>query len=156
MCDFVNTSVAHKYSLLLIDNKEFPLEECEERLVIDQDYCEFWLEKETEMCYYKTDEFMQQSGRIDSQIGKNLEFEVWEQCKFRGYWNRSLSDKAAEFVWEQCKFRGYWNREFHQSYRNRVWEQCKFRGYWNLHVVYINNFLFESSVNSEGIETFVL
>ena len=41
VCDFVNTSVAHKYSLLLIDNKEFPLEECEERLVIDQDYCEF-------------------------------------------------------------------------------------------------------------------
>ena len=27
------------------------------------------------MCYYKTDEFMQQSGRIDSQIGKNLRFE---------------------------------------------------------------------------------
>lgn len=41
VCDFVNTSVTHKYSLLLIDNKEFPLEECEERLVIDQDYCEF-------------------------------------------------------------------------------------------------------------------
>ena len=39
------------------------------------------------MCYYKTDEFMQQSGRIDSQIGKKLKFEVWEQCKFRGYWN---------------------------------------------------------------------
>ena len=29
-----------------------------------------------EMCYYKTDEFMQRSGRIDSQIGKKLEFEV--------------------------------------------------------------------------------
>ena len=41
VCNFVNTSVTHKYSLLLIDNKEFPLEECEERLVIDQDYCEF-------------------------------------------------------------------------------------------------------------------
>ena len=41
VCDFVNTSIAHKYSLLLIDNKEFPIEECEERLVIDQDYCEF-------------------------------------------------------------------------------------------------------------------
>lgn len=29
-----------------------------------------------EMCYYKTDGFMQQSGRIDSQIDKKLEFEV--------------------------------------------------------------------------------
>ena len=63
------------------------------------------------MCYYKTDEFMQQSGRIDSQIGKNLKFEVWEQCKFRGYWNRRKERKP-------------WVR-------------------------------FESSVNSEGIETIV-
>ena len=45
------------------------------------------------MCYYKTDEFMQQSGRIDSQIGKNLRFESsvnsegieTEELKERGY-----------------------------------------------------------------------
>ena len=50
------------------------------------------------MCYYKTDEFMQQSGRIDSQIGKNLKFEVWEQCKFRGYWNTfDFSEHVIEF-----------------------------------------------------------
>lgn len=36
---------------------------------------------------------MQQSGRVDSQIGKNLEFEVDEQCKFRGY--ETPADRAT-------------------------------------------------------------
>ena len=36
------------------------------------------------MCYYKTDEFMQQSGRIDSQIGKKLKFEFESSVNSEG------------------------------------------------------------------------
>ncbi len=35
-----------------------------------------------------------------------------------------------------------------------VWEQCKFRGYWNQKWVIRFRSKFESSVNSEGIETY--
>ena len=56
-------------------------------------------------------------------------------------------------VWEQCKFRGYWNIEVLNSDVLGVWEQCKFRGYWNFKEHYNVYDLFESSVNSEGIET---
>ena len=34
-----------------------------------------------------------------------------------------------------------------------VWEQCKFRGYWNNPFCVRDENEFESSVNSEGIET---
>lgn len=37
---FVNTVVAHKYSILLIDNKEYQKIDCEKRLIIDADRCE--------------------------------------------------------------------------------------------------------------------
>ena len=56
-------------------------------------------------------------------------------------------------VWEQCKFRGYWNRAEIISKIPNVWEQCKFRGYWNLLLFGRWKCRFESSVNSEGIET---
>ena len=83
------------------------------------------------MCYYKTDEFMQQSGRIDSQIGKKLKFEVWEQCKFRGYWNKLQ-------IWKRlCRFESSVNSE----------------GIETVSKSSLSNFPFESSVNSEGIET---
>ena len=46
------------------------------------------------MCYYKTDEFMQQSGRIDSQIGKNLRFE--SSVNSEGIETRIVLDKATQ------------------------------------------------------------
>lgn len=41
VCNFVETCVAHKYLMLLIDNQEYPCVSCEKRLIIDKDYCEF-------------------------------------------------------------------------------------------------------------------
>ena len=100
---------------------------------------------------------------------------VWEQCKFRGYWNlfnnrnvftlfeSSVNSEGIEtietrnlnfvYVWEQCKFRGYWNAWMLVRQLFNVWEQCKFRGYWNFWISTQHILLFESSVNSEGIET---
>ena len=37
-----------------------------------------------------------------------------------------------------------------------VWEQCKFRGYWNILKLNSASAEFESSVNSEGIETNII
>ncbi len=37
---FTNTCLAHKFSVLLIDSKEFPCLSCEKRLLIDIDRCE--------------------------------------------------------------------------------------------------------------------
>ena len=81
------------------------------------------------MCYYKTDEFMQQSGRIDSQIGKNLRFE---------------SSVYSEGI-ETPNGKNLWDVQFESSVNSEGIET----GY---KVIY-TAFGFESSVNSEGIET---
>ena len=107
------------------------------------------------MCYYKTDEFMQQSGRIDSQIGKKLKFEVWEQCKFRGYWN------FFTMYGYKVKFESSVNSEGIETsitiirYLVRFESSVNSEGIetWNLSEH--GGLLFESSVNSEGIETYV-
>ena len=60
------------------------------------------------MCYYKTDEFMQQSGRIDSQIGKNLRFESSVNsegietysinCDWIGWFESSVNSEGIETI----------------------------------------------------------
>ena len=81
------------------------------------------------MCYYKTDEFMQQSGRIDSQIGKNLRFES------------SVNSEGIETFKNIYK----WLESFESSVNSEGIETSD----KSAQAVY----LFESSVNSEGIET---
>ena len=71
----------------------------------------------------------------------------------RLHWNPQKSNTATDKVWEQCKFRGYWNitsdtgavKEFESSVNSEGIETQR---------TWISNVLsFESSVNSEGIET---
>ena len=81
------------------------------------------------MCYYKTDEFMQQSGRIDSQIGKNLRFES------------SVNSEGIETISLLP------NRSL--SFESSVNSE----GIETLFLLCYPFFRFESSVNSEGIET---
>ena len=81
------------------------------------------------MCYYKTDEFMQQSGRIDSQIGKNLRFES------------SVNSEGIETF--SCR----------STYCVLFESSVNSEGIETSINTYFNSTWFESGVNSEGIET---
>ncbi len=81
------------------------------------------------MCYYKTDEFMQQSGRIDSQIGKNLRFE--SSVNSEGIETRKCLTRPAKSFESSVNSEGIETQFLIQHKSNQ----------------------FESSVNSEGIET---
>ena len=64
--------------------------------------------------------------------------------------------KNFRSVWEQCKFRWYSNLPPPESWLAYVWEQCKFRWYSNGISGRDAGGWFESSVNSDGTQTYAV